>query len=73
MSGLTPATQQVAERLQGLALQEKRVLNLRFALDGTKNHTLTEVADLLHVTTDDVRAIESGALAKLGGETPHRA
>jgi RNA polymerase primary sigma factor len=73
MSGPSVAIQQVAERLQGLAPQEKRVLSLRFALDGTRNHTLAEVADMLQVTPTDVRTIELGALTKLSDEATHAA
>ena len=67
MANLPPAIEQVATRLQGLTLEEKRVLSLRFALDGTKNHTLDEVATALGTLPGEVRRIETAALTKLSG------
>lgn len=67
MSALAPTVQRVAERLQGLTLQEKDVLRLRFALDGHGNCTLAEVAEKLRITLDDVRQIEQRALLTLAG------
>lgn len=63
----SPAVQQIASRLQGLTPEEKRVLGLRFALDGTKNYTLDEVATVLATDTIAVRRIEQAALGKLSG------
>ncbi|MBV9281093.1 MAG: hypothetical protein JOZ41_13510 [Chloroflexi bacterium] len=57
----------IAERLQNLTPQEKLVLRLRFALDGTYNHTLQDVAAGLNLSPDQVREIELGALRKLTG------
>jgi RNA polymerase primary sigma factor len=57
----------IAERLQSLSPQEKLVLRLRFALDGSYNHTLREVADGLHISSEGVREIERAALLKLKG------
>jgi DNA-directed RNA polymerase sigma subunit (sigma70/sigma32) len=67
MTEPSPAIQQIASRLQGLHPDEKRVLGLRFALDGTKNHTLDKVASSLASGPAEVRRIEQAALAKLGG------
>jgi DNA-directed RNA polymerase sigma subunit (sigma70/sigma32) len=67
MTEPSPAIRQLASRLQGLRPDEKRVLGLRFALDGTKNHTLDEVAAALAIGPAEVRRIEQAALAKLGG------
>jgi len=67
MTEPSPAIQQLASRLQGLHPDEKRVLRLRFALDGTKNHTLDEVASALAIGPAEVRRLEQAALAKLGG------
>jgi DNA-directed RNA polymerase sigma subunit (sigma70/sigma32) len=61
----SPAIQQIATRLQGLTQDEKRVLGLRFALDGTRNHTLDEVATVLNTGPAEVRRIEQLALGKL--------
>jgi len=67
MTQPSPAVQQIASRLQGLTHEEKRVLSLRFALDGTKNHTLDEVAVALNTQPAEVRRIEQDALLKLSG------
>ncbi len=58
---------EIAERLQNLSAQEKLILRLRFALDGSYNHTLQEVADGVKIDRDQVREIEQGALVKLKG------
>jgi RNA polymerase primary sigma factor len=55
----------IAVRLQNLTAQEKLVLRLRFALDGSYNHTLQDIADGLKISKDQVREIEQGALTKL--------
>ena len=65
MASLSPAVQRMAHRLQGLNAEEKRILSLRFALDGSRNHTLDEVANSLHTTPAEVRRIELGALQRL--------
>ncbi len=57
----------IAARLQNLTAQEKLVLRLRFALDGSYNHTLQEVADGVKMDRDQVREIEQRALLKLKG------
>lgn len=67
MTQLSPAIQEIATRLQGLRADEKRVLGLRFALDGTKNHTLDEVATVLGTEPGEVRRIEMSSLTKLSG------
>jgi RNA polymerase primary sigma factor len=56
---------EVAVQLRNLNPKEKLVLRLRFALDGSYNHTLQDIADGLGITKDQVRAIEQEALAKL--------
>lgn len=58
---------EVAVQLQNLSPEEKVVLRLRFALDGSYNHSLQDIADDLRITKDEVRVIEQGALAKLAG------
>lgn len=55
----------VAVQLQRLSAEEKLVLRLRFALDGSYNHSLQDIADGLNISTDQVREIEQGALLKL--------
>ncbi len=60
-----PAIRQLAPRHQGLLPDEKRVLGLRFALDGTENHTLDKVAAALNTGPAEVRRIEQSARAKV--------
>ncbi len=57
----------IAVQLQNLSAQEKLVLRLRFALDGSYNHTLQDIADGLTISSDQVREIEQRALLKLAG------
>jgi RNA polymerase primary sigma factor len=57
----------IAVQLQNLTPQEKLVLRLRFALDGSYNHTLQDIADGLSLSKEQVREIEHGALTKLAG------
>ena len=57
----------IAVKLQNLAAEEKLVLRLRFALDGSYNHSLQDIADGLKISKEQVREIERGALAKLAG------
>ncbi len=57
----------IAVQLQNLSAQEKLVLRLRFALDGSYNHTLRDIADGLTISSDQVREIEQRALLKLAG------
>jgi len=57
----------IAVQLQNLSAQEKLVLRLRFALDGSYNHTLQDIADGLTISSDQVRGIEQRALLKLAG------
>jgi DNA-directed RNA polymerase sigma subunit (sigma70/sigma32) len=64
----SPAIQEFARRLQGLSEEEKRVLTLRFALDGMHYRTLDDVATTLGTAPDIVRRIELGALRRLNGD-----
>lgn len=57
----------IAVQLQNLSAQEKLVLRLRFALDGSYNHTLQDIADGLTISSNQVREIEQRALLKLAG------
>jgi len=68
VSTIMPQIAVLAERLQGLDEREKLVLRLRFALDGSYNHTLVEIGAGLDIAADEVRTIERRALGKLLGE-----
>jgi RNA polymerase primary sigma factor len=48
-----------------LSPRERRVLHMRFGLDGEPDRTLDEVAAELSVSRERVRQVEAGALAKL--------
>ncbi len=57
--------EQVDEVLAALTDRERKVLQLRFGLDGTKGRTLEEVGREFRVTRERIRQIESKALRKL--------
>ena len=65
MSAVAPEIAALASRLQGLDAREKRILSLRFALDGSYNHTLAEIGAGLGLTAAEVREVERQALGKL--------
>jgi RNA polymerase primary sigma factor len=52
--------------LDSLGDRQRRVLELRFGLDGGRPRTLDEVGVVLNVTRERVRQIESQSLQKLG-------
>ena len=55
----------IKENLKSVSAREMRVLNMRFGLDGEREHTLEEVAKEFHVTRERIRHIEAGAIRKL--------
>jgi RNA polymerase sigma factor (sigma-70 family) len=50
------------DKLDSLAPRQRKVLQLRFGFDGSKAHTLEEVADIFEVTRETIRQIEARAL-----------
>ena len=56
---------EVADILKHLSPKEKRVIELRFGLGNTYNHTLDEVGQVFGLTRERVRQIEKEALVKL--------
>ena len=60
----------VVEALDDLSDREKKVMRLRFGLDGGRARTLEEVGKEFGVTRERIRQIESKTLAKL--RHPHR-
>jgi RNA polymerase primary sigma factor len=56
---------QVDEVLNTLSPRERRVVELRFGLDGDKLYTLSEIGAELGVTRERIRQIETKALRKL--------
>jgi RNA polymerase primary sigma factor len=51
--------------LAGLSLRERKVLILRFGLDGNEPHTLEQVGDIFDVTRERIRQIEAKAMRRL--------
>jgi len=60
--------QRIQEMLSTLTEREARLLTLRFGLDGQPPRTPEQVGQLLELTTDQVLAMEAGALAALRKE-----
>ena len=59
----------LAHSLAGLTFRERRVVELRFGLDGQIPATLGEVGEIFNVTRERIRQIEKHCLAKLS-ESP---
>ena len=57
--------EQVREILSTLSDRERKILEMRFGLNGTKSHTLEEVGHEFAVTRERIRQIEAKALMKL--------
>lgn len=57
--------EQVQDLLNCLSLREKSVLQLRFGLNGQREHSLTEVGKQLGLSHEAVRQVEFRALRKL--------
>jgi RNA polymerase primary sigma factor len=53
------------DAMQVLSPRERRVLRLRYGLDGGREHTLGEIADEIGVTSERIRQIEAAAITKL--------
>jgi RNA polymerase primary sigma factor len=53
------------DALENLSYRERRVLELRYGLDGERPRTLDEVGRTFNVTRERIRQIESGSLKKL--------
>ena len=51
--------------LAGLSLRERKVLILRFGLDGNESHTLEQVGEIFEVTRERIRQIEAKAMRRL--------
>ncbi len=56
---------QIKNSLESLTDRERQVLELRFGLNGGKDHTLEEVSQYFDVTRERIRQIEAKALRKL--------
>lgn len=60
--------EEVKEMLSILGERERRILSLRYGLDGKKPRTLEEIGEKLGITRERVRQIEARALEKLRKE-----
>ena len=56
---------QIQELLNSLTTRERQVIELRFGLDGRREHSLSEVGRKLGLSHEAVRQVESRALKKL--------
>ena len=66
MPGLTLRNEALTRALGMLAERERRVIELRFGLNGEAPRTLDEVGRTFNVTRERVRQIENHSLKKLG-------
>lgn len=57
--------EEVDELLETLNDRERRVIRLRYGLEGSRSHTLEEIGEMLGVTRERVRQIEARAMEKL--------
>lgn len=57
--------EQVEEALASLSEREARVLRLRFGLEGGRPHTLEQVGEVLGLTRERIRQIQTQALRRL--------
>ena len=56
---------QVTAALQSLNARERRVLELRYGITNSREHTLEEIADRLGCTREAVRQTEKRAINRL--------
>lgn len=63
VTGLLPA--EIGKLLAILDERERRIIALRFGLDGGEPRTLVEVGQYLHLTPERIRQIEVRAMSKL--------
>jgi len=57
--------EQINGILDSLSDRERKILKMRFGIDGGKSHTLEEVGQEFAVTRERIRQIEAKALNKL--------
>lgn len=62
----TDVMNKVQEMLAALDDREKQVLRMRFGLENTEPHTLKEIGEIMGLTRERVRQIETDALRRLG-------
>jgi len=59
----------LTESLASLSLRERRVLELRYGLDGREPATLDEIGVIFSVTRERIRQIEKNSMGKLSALT----
>ena len=57
--------EEINELLDELDPRDRKVLEMRFGLNGNKTHTLEEIGGQLGITRERVRQIENKAIRKL--------
>jgi len=58
-------SKKIREVLQGLTRKERKILNLRYGLDGSEEYTTEEVAKMFELSRERIRQIEEKALMKI--------
>jgi len=59
------ASKRTSELLASLVPRERKILEMRFGIGGSREHTLEEVGAVLGVTRERIRQIEAKALSRL--------
>jgi len=59
--------EQTVQMLKSISPRQQQIIRLRFGLEGSREHTLEEVARILGVTRERIRQIEATAFGKLRG------
>jgi RNA polymerase primary sigma factor len=65
VAGDNSRSRTLTESLATLTLRERRVLELRYGLDGREPATLDEIGVIFSVTRERIRQIEKRSMAKL--------
>jgi RNA polymerase primary sigma factor len=65
LTGLSILREQIKDILQDLTPRERKILNMRFGLEGEIPHTLEEVGQEFGVTRERVRQIQQRAIEKI--------
>ena len=66
---LTPLAQMIEETLETLTDTERKIVKLRYGLDGGYNHTLLEIGQRLELTPEEVGRYETQAITKLRSQS----
>jgi RNA polymerase primary sigma factor len=72
-AGRTMLSEALREALSELSPREREVVRLRFGLDDGRARTLQEVANVVGLTREGIRQVETKALASLRSLMPYAA